>query len=147
MARSSKKKFEGMDYMEYSDLCYDYVNKGLVKFSLMYDNSLNVLAKRMTSRYTENALHAFGTFRLEKDEIVVEATPVAYIYNNRLHAGVAQVAVIGVNKNTGKNIDRLLFTNSYSSDSPETVYEAIDTIADDVTEKAWRLFNDMVKED
>ena len=55
--------------------------------------------------------------------------------------------MIGVNKNTGKNIDRLLFTNSYSSDSPETVYEAIDTIADDVTEKAWRLFNDMVKED
>lgn len=147
MARSSKKKIEGMDYMEYSDLCYDYVNKGLTKFSLMYNNSLNVLAKRMTSRYAENALHAFGTFRLEKDEIVVEAAPVEFIYNNRLHSGVGQIAVIGTNKITGKKVDKLLFTNSYSSRDPETVYEAIDNLADDVTEKAWRLFNDMVRED
>ena len=139
MARSSKKTIKRLDYKDYNTERNEYQEE-VVKSLIGSGNGMFNITKKMTRRKAKLVLSCVGTFYLGDGDISVSVSPLLYDYNSRLHSAVYKLDIDAQFKN-GAGYTTSKYGSTWSSENPETVFEAADSLIEDVTVTAWNHYN------
>ena len=147
MARSSKKKDNKIEYYKYDEDSNEYRNSVLLELSRHYGEGILPLVKKMADKYTGTILFSAPAFMMEDDKVMVQALLLSLTYNNRLHCGAYKLITEVTDKKTGETKSRLHLKYTYSNKEPETLAEFVGNLCDDITEKCWHTYRQVVDKD
>lgn len=158
MVASSKKKIsERLDWNEIAPMCEAFEEKIITKVGAIEGTRkkgfIHALASAPRRSTIAKALDVVeeSRFAIDDGKVRVDVTLVQSVYNTKLHASVSYFMIETLVKD-GKDVNHdtcFVFKNSYSSESKESLYEAIDSIVCDMTDlgsgyyrRAWDAIED-----
>lgn len=137
-----------MPYSELNEKTDAYSEKILAKVGTLQSDKkrgfIYALAQAPKIKTFRKAMDVVGdsTFTLDDGIVRVDVTVVTSVYNTRLHGSVSYYMVETFIRN-GSDVDKktqFFFKTSWSSEKKEMLFEAIDSILDDIEDAAVKYY-------